>query len=191
MKYSKRERAEYLYSEMSGISDEFINEALSYRKKKSLKPFFFASAAAAVALLFAIAAPWMFLKDHKTETMSFYLSIKNTEGMTVSDVSEIVFFDGGVKLIISDEENGGYKLLSLPHASSSTIIEIMSENHVKPLEEDPDSIPRIWISLGDGRTVSPYLEYSAGNTGACELFGYEPEGEPSTKLTEYISGLLS
>ena len=67
----------------------------------------------------------------------------------------------------------------------------MSENHVKPLEEDPDSIPRIWISLGDGRTVSPYLEYSAGNTGACELFGYEPEGEPSTKLTEYISGLLS
>ena len=191
-----KEKAEYLYSEMNGISDVYISEALQLRKRKKPGAAFFASGAAAV-LIIAVLLPvlWLFVRHNNQDSVSFQLSVSGAEGEIVANVSEIEFFDGKAKLIIS--ENDGFKIVSLPGASSNTIERILSENQLSSLSVNQSGqagqpeIPKMWLSLGDGRVISPYLKYSPGNISAGVLFDYEPEGEPPRRLTEYISDLLS
>lgn len=194
---AKRNKAEYLFSELSGISDVYINEAMSVRKRRSRfrSPKFLGIAASvAAALVLIILVPTFFLLSDslKSSGTSFQLSISGVSGETVAEASDIEFFDGEVKLIISEGE--GFRTALLPGASPERIIKLMSSGNLGQLQKSEDGqteIPKVWLSLGDGRVISPYLEYSPGNIGAGVLFDYDPEGEPPKKLTEYISGLLS
>lgn len=193
----KRKNAGYLFSELSGISDIFVNEAMAVQKRR-WKPRthkLLAATAVAAVLLFAVLVPWMLYSLSSKISgngASFRLTVSTAAGETFADAADIGFFDGEVKLIIS--ESDGYRTVLLTGASREKIIKIMSSGNLGQLSESDDGqteLPRVWLSLGDGRIISPYLKYSPGNIGAGVLFDYEPEGEPPKKLTEYISGLLS
>ena len=62
----------------------------------------------------------------------------------------------------------------------------------KPTEES-DTKPscEVWILLGDGSVISPYLHTSPGNTAAAELFDYNVEVIPDADFAACLSDILN
>jgi hypothetical protein len=50
---------------------------------------------------------------------------------------------------------------------------------------------KVWVSMGDGRVISPYLAISEGNVGYGCLFDYESEVEPTDVFVQTVMDLIS
>ena len=105
---------------------------------------------------------------------------------------DIKFFDGCARLIwkFSDEEFfrvcpiSSYQLREIQKAIDD------GKNGTFPPDRYSSKLEGFWISLGDGKIISPFLISSDGNTGYNKLFSYDAEIEPSEHLTNYICNII-
>lgn len=116
----------------------------------------------------------------------------DTAGLTVSKV-DIKLFSTSPKIIWKYSDEADYRACTISEAQARTLVEKLSKNRGSRVSgEKPDGeLEGLWISTGDGRVISPYLELTAGNTGYGELFEYEPEYEPSEDFSEYLCDTIS
>jgi len=93
----------------------------------------------------------------------------------------------------SDENE--YRVRAISASQAKTLSQKLSVGDGKTVyaqEDDPScDLEGVWITLGDGRVISPYVEQTAGNVGYGELFEYEPEYEPSEEFSEYLCDMIS
>ena len=105
---------------------------------------------------------------------------------------DIKFFDGKARLIWKFTDEEFYRVCAIDASKLAKIQWIIEEK--KSTAFSPDSYSSVlegfWISLGDGKIISPFLISSDGNIGYNKLFSYEAEIEPSEELTQYICDII-
>ena len=93
----------------------------------------------------------------------------------------------------ADEET--YRVKTITLAQRTALLNAMEQDAgraVSPKENGAEqTVEGVWIALGGGSVISPYLEQTAGNTSVGALFDYSPELEPSADFTDTLCGILS
>ncbi len=115
-----------------------------------------------------------------------------TDALRVKE-SELRLFESSPSVIwkyTDEEEYRVRRLTSVEVEQLKLLYERDAGSRVSDGETD-SGIDGLWIAIGDGRIVSPYLEQTAGNIGYGELFDYAPEYEPSAECSEYLCDVIS
>ena len=118
-------------------------------------------------------------------------SLKNTASAEKLYASEIKYFDGYARIVwkYSDEEY--YRVCKISSSDLSRLKEKIENDQGKLIETAAESsVAGIWISLGDGRVVTPCLLSSEGNVGYGSVFDYTAEVEPSESLAKFICDII-
>ena len=202
----KMKKAEYLFSELSGIDERILAEALVVRKKQRWNAKKAIVALVAASLLLAV-LPGAFVvadlvREKKADnaivdiepTLESVLSDAGGSArvMSYSSPDGIDLFDGSVKIVWSDGES--YSVVRLSNESEQnrlTSAVARSFNGARAAEQGEDNEISVWISYGDGRVITPYLKNTAGNVGYGELFEYEPEIAPTRELADVVNSLVT
>ena len=207
--------AEYLFDEIGGIDDSYIAAAQSARRHNGAtlrRTFSIAAAVAAVFMIAVLAMPALITRNFdkvyeedaaETEIASDQAANSpNTNVLLNAPLEQLLFstgdafcttgdadlFDGRAKLIWQDRQSGQRYEILLTHSQLTQIDKLIKHGR---RTEDIASEMLIWISYGDGRVVSPCLEYSDGNVGYGSLFDYLPEVIPTEELINYIDMIIS
>ena len=213
----KRRRAAYLLDEIGGVSDFYLQEAIAYRPAEKRRPvrrilLIAASFSLLVILSVSLLLPAM-RKGNTPESEGIKGSYSGDYPATPSN--ETVPADR-LPDVIHTAPQESYRALSSPAAASILVNErhifweengtvyvsrTLSQNEVNRLlgrieigassvrGESSEQTCRVWISLGDGRVVTPYLKPSPGNVGT-DLFDYEAECLPSVGFANAVSDIL-
>lgn len=121
------------------------------------------------------------------------LKAESTGAAELYDGDEISLFDGEETLIWRSEGDEQYRVLGLGTAlRGRSIKQLISKHGGELTSSEAEKLGyEVWISLGDGTVVSPYLKSSDGNVGRGELFSYTPEVIPGTELENIIRDVIS
>lgn len=133
--------------------------------------------------------------DAPSATLSEKLvSIKDkTEDMRVSEDS-IDLFSGSSMVIWKYSDEADYRVSLISDNELVTLQGKLERNRGESIDSSMPTdtqIDGVWIALGDGRVISPYLEQTAGNVGYGQIFDYTPEYEPSDDFAEYLCDSIS
>ena len=216
----KRRKAAYLLDEIGGVSDFYLQEARNYRptpKKHIFRNFILVAATLSLvfSILFIMLLPALRAivasnVDHEVPPETREEDSRSNADSTVTDSGDPM----AVAIRMAPETS--YRALSSPEAAQLLLGErhilweaggtvyvsrTLSENEIKRVtdrigegrqvgETSPDQNYRVWITLGDGRVISPYLNPSPGNVGI-DLFDYEVEYIPSNSFASVVSDILS
>lgn len=205
MKHQQNHRAERLLDAIGEIDDCFLDEAVRYRATRPAIRYplrnFAAVAAIAAILLIAVMGPMSavldFLKGSESpDTPSnvptavqehLLAGCAQSPAFTLSAADEINFFDGTVRLTVEDRRTGEvYVSRPLTEAQQLTLSREFTATGKQVAASEPPSEYRVWVLLGDGSVITPYLNPTAGNIGTAVLFDYEDERIP----TEYFTNLI-
>ena len=213
MRDAKR-AAEYLFDEIGGIDDSYIAAAQSARRSRGAtfrRTFSIAAAVAAVFMIAVLAMPALitrnFDKVQEDNTVDVETTVDNSENKPDVEASmnapleqllsstgdafcvtgDANLFDGRAKLIWQDRQSGKRYEILLSRSQLTQIDKLIKHGR---RTENIESEMLIWISYGDGRVVSPCLEYSDGNVGYGSLFDYLPEVVPAEELINYIDVII-
>ncbi len=208
----KRKKALYLLREIGNIDDRLVQEALLYRAGRASPRVLLVAACIAMSLLlvlgtFAVSmmsrkgedsdapqggAP---MQDHtqRVEALDEMLvsSRDSIAYTTVTSQSELEFFDGKAYVVWQYADSTGYCVSRALTAAEADALIRSAEGGSDVGINSPDPQCRVWILLGDGTVISPYLKSSAGNVGIGTLFDYDPELIPSQSFTSRLSDILS
>ena len=206
--------AEYLFDEIGGIDDSYIAAAQSARRSGGAtlrRTFSIAAAVAAVFMIAVLAMPALitrnFDKVEQDDSVDIATTVENSQnspstgtllnapleqllsstGEAFCAVGDADLFDGRAKLIWQDRQSGQRYEILLTHSQLTQIDKLIKHGR---RTESIESEMLIWISYGDGRVVSPCLEYSDGNVGYGSLFDYLPEVVPTEELINYIDIII-
>lgn len=202
----KMKKAEYLFSELSGIDERILADALAVRKKQRWNAKKALVALVAASLLLAVLPGALVIadlaRDKKADSAVIELEptlesvLSEADGsarvMSYSSSDDIDLFDGSVKIVWSDGES--YSVVRLSNESEQNRFAsavARSFNGARAAEQDKDNEISVWISYGDGRVITPYLKNTAGNVGYGELFEYEPEIAPTRELADVVNSLVT
>ena len=204
--------AEYLFDEIGGIDDSYIAAAQSARRHSGATLRRTLSIAAAVAAVFMIAVLAMpalitrnFDKVEQDNSVDIATTVENSQdspstllnapleqllsstGDAFCTTGDADLFDGRAKLIWQDRQSGKRYEILLSRGELTQIDKLIKHGR---RTDGIESEMLIWISYGDGRVVSPCLEYSDGNVGYGSLFDYLPEVIPTEELINYIDIII-
>ncbi len=204
MNEEKLKKAELLLSEIGEIDDELLCEAVSYRKRRV-----FSSKALAIAatltLVFCLTVGISLMDklpeknegekpqdgepEYKLENV--FTSLDKTDRFDyVSDSDSLPYFDGNAHIVWQYKSDDGYYVSD--ELKSGQLSSVKSGLGKGPAvgESSPSLDVKVWILLGDGRVISPYLELSRGNISS-EIFDYEAELLPDEGFAKKIQSILN
>ena len=202
----KMKKAEYLFSELSGIDERILADALAVRKKQRWNAKKALVAIVAASLLLSV-LPGALVVANLVQDKKADSAVVNVEPtlesvlleaddsarvMSYSSADDIDLFDGSVKIVWSDGES--YSVVRLSNESEKTRLTsavARSFNGATANAEGENSEICVWISYGDGRVITPYLKNTAGNVGYGELFEYDAEIVPTRELADVVNSLVT
>lgn len=217
MSERKDERTQKLLDAFNQIDDKLIADAqtpsrvLAFKKAKQR----FMQSAVAVACVFAVVISGAIhnavSNDVKTQdsTQDTYQNVQKPSADNPTTLESALTSPHSSKKVkkVSKEQidlfespsviwrvNGEqeYNVVKVSSGSSKALRGSMTLTSTALTPEEADAISvQVWVALGDGRVVSPYLKASAGNVGFAELFEYTPEIEPNEEFTSLINDLIS
>ena len=208
MNENKREKAEILLEGIGEIDDSLLVGALAYRKRGgSLSKLMVLAAAVAVLLTLTVAGTTILrladgamkneavapeTGDEAVNTLdSLLTSASGSDRFDyVEDESELPYIDSCAHIVWQNSNDSGY-YVSDPVSDAELDRLIYQLGRGEEVGDDsPELECMVWVLLGDGRVISPYLKASAGNVSS-EVFDYEAEIAPDERLVNTISGILS
>ena len=209
MKHQQKHRAERLLDAIGEIDDCFLDEAVRYRSTRPAPRHtlrnFAAVAAIAAILLIAVMGPISAVLDslrgigdsiNKNEEAPppanehLLAGCAQSPSFTLSAAEEIDFFDGTVRLTVENRQTGElFVSRPLTQAQQLTLSREFTATGRQVAPSDTPSDYRVWVLLGDGSVVTPYLNPTAGNVGTATLFDYEDERIPTEYFTKLIEEL--
>ncbi len=210
MKHTKTEKITYLFREIGAIDDRLIHEAATWQPRRSAMPrVLLVAACLALSLALTVGAFVMASRRDKGEDAgavgtpptsetpaspdldAVLLSQRETASYTtLSSAEEMDLFSGKVQVVWQYADTDE---LCVSRALSAGEVKDLTSQIGKGAsvgESSPTLSCKVWIVMGDGRVVSPYLKSSAGNCGS-DLFDYNAELLPSEDLVSCISEILA
>ena len=118
-------------------------------------------------------------------------SLRDTAKAEKLGKNDIKYFDGYARLIwkYSDEEY--YRVCKISASQLQRIQSLISADQGELVNSAAESsVDGIWISLGDGKVISPCLLSSEGNVGYGSIFDYTAEVEPSDAVSGFICDII-
>ena len=198
-----------LYEEIGGVNERYLQQAATYRARRKAPVWRTVLIAASIALICAIVlgtlafgvaigvvADWLLgvqvqpgdiEQPEIIELAQMEQALgEKQQSLSAVDADGLGLFDGRAKLIWTDGDSGEYYQVSLSQNECTRICNLIKANKQEVTEQSERPDYQIWISLGDGTVITPYLKAAAGNAGHGELFDYDPELELSDALIELI-----
>ena len=216
----KRRKAEALLDAIGEIDDSYLQEAISYKKRRRVKlsrllviaatvilavviPFgaLVGTSVAGLALIGGFGANQGQAGDSSPEAdgeaymedrLSFLmLGVSDTGSFKLCESEEdIPYADGNAYLVWQIDGESGYHM-SDPLAVSQVNALTKTMGRGEQVEAGSPTIRcKVWLVLEDGRVISPYLRVSAGNISN-SVFDYEAEITPDDALVDCISDILN
>lgn len=201
-----------LYEEIGGVSERYLQEASNYRAKRRSGFWRVALIAAAIMLSLAVVLSTLafsvglilvdFLRteqpdppeqqpEYNTVAAMESVLLKRQGSLPVHSDGELGYFDGDYKLIWSESDSDQYYSVRLSKNELGQLLYLMQKPRADFTESSEQPTLQIWICLGDGIVISPYLKNTAGNTGHGEVFHYDPELEMTPELAAFIADCVS
>ncbi|MBE6554374.1 MAG: hypothetical protein E7666_08550 [Ruminococcaceae bacterium] len=208
MNRNKKERALRLFQAIGELDDRLLQSAMLYRSPKPtpmllrLLPLAATLAFCTVLILTVLILPSMLkgllpppndsgkIDDPLSDTM-YDLRDSGQMQPLANHKEALPFSDGSAYLVCQYTEDGGF-YVSDP--LSERDIEHLTASLGMGERVSPDADPiecRVWILLGNGDVLSPYLALSDGNVGKATLFDYEAELIPTEDFAKTVSGILN
>ncbi len=107
----------------------------------------------------------------------------------VTNPDELPYLDGHVYIVWNYEGDSRYFVSSpLSDSKFETIKHALGQGE-KTGDVSPQLTANVWVLLGDGRVISPYLCGSQGNVSE-KIFDYEVEIIPDQRLIDRIQSLI-
>ena len=134
-------------------------------------------------------------QDSSPESFTFATqlsAIRGDDKAKATEKQDIKFFDGYARLIWKFSDEDYYRVCKINSYQLGQITKAIEQNSGTPVSPQyrEDGLEGFWISLGDGKVITPYLLSSEGNVGYGTLFDYNIEVEPSQSLAQYICGII-
>ncbi len=197
--------SEYLLDEIGNVDDKLLEEAASYKKKRTSPRVLLAAACFVLTLTLVLSAGIAMkmsneandsLKDTENSDTyygaldSLLLSHKDGEFTKLSDESEIPYRTGKAYVVW---QYAGESEIYLSDALTDAQLRNVTK-HLGMGENVGQTPPhlecRVWIVLDSGEVKSPYLKDTDGNTGA-EIFDYNAEIYPTSDFINSISAIIN
>ena len=219
--WDKARLADYLFDEIGGIRDDFVAEAERPYERKARALSLRRMVVVGVSLtltLTAVLGVWignrMAGRDEAADEIG-NAAVTQQSGATtapagislrlqelreatedcVTPKEKVELFSGTAQIVWKYADEDTYRVRRLSAAETDRLLPLLNrQENATPVSgeaSDGNTVEGIWITLGDGRVISPCLEASKGTVGYGELFDYEPEIEPTDELTELICDVLS
>lgn len=116
---------------------------------------------------------------------------EETEALKVAP-TDVDLFGGSPMVIWKYRNEDGYRVKSVSQSQVNSLSAALKADGGERIDGDAEgSLEGIWITLGDGRVMSPCLENTEGNVGYGEIFDYSPEYEPSEEFTDRLCDIIS
>ena len=213
MNAKKNQKTAYLFREIGNVDDALLQEAIAYRPQRSAAPrVLLIAACLSLSILLSFGAILIAMRagsnlpdgsTDKNESPSTNLPVTQTLDQlllgqmgkdaytTVTSEEELDYFGGK-----------GYVVWQYADSTELCVSRALSENELDLLtksigkgtsvgQSSPAFSCRVWLILGDGSVVTPYLKSSEGNVGSAELFDYDAELIPTNEFTSRLSEILS
>lgn len=206
MNQNRMKKAAFLLDEIGYVNDVYLEEALTYQKRK----FYSRPWVAAVACILAVVlvgggllnSPLfdnIFQEVNKTDapevsapaTLDSFLST-NRETLNCSAISadEVNYFGSTYLILQYEGDETLYRSRNLTAREVENINNLLGKGDYVGTDS-PKLLCRIWLVCEDGTVLSPYLKNTDGNKWHATLFDYEAEIFPSSDLISCISDILN
>lgn len=206
MNRNKMKKAAYLLDEIGYVSDVYLQEALTYRKKKTnIRPWITAVACILVVVLVGgglLNSPLMeniFEGGNKAENPqsvppvtldSFLDANRGSLNCTALSAEEVTYFGSTYLILQYEGDETLYRSRDLTAREVERINSLLGKGESVGASS-PELLCRVWLVCEDGTVLSPYLKNTDGNKGHAVLFDYEAEILPSSSLISCISDILN
>lgn len=204
MNRNKMNKAAFLFDEIGNVGDLYLQEALTYRKKRvNLRPWIAAAACLLVVVLVGglLRSPVLdniFGGGEKAEpetqapvTLDAFLDANRaTLNCTEVQENEIDYFGSTYLILQYEGDEAFYRSRNLTEREVDRILGLLGKGD-EVGTSSPALLCRVWLVCEDGTVLSPYLKNTDGNKGHAVLFDYEAEILPSSSLISCISDILN
>jgi hypothetical protein len=203
MNRNKMNKAAFLFDEIGNVGDLYLQEALTYRKKRvNLRPWIAAAACLLVVVLVGglLRSPVLdnILGGEKAEpeaqapvTLDAFLDANRaTLNCTEVQENEIDYFGSTYLILQYEGDTAFYRSRNLTEREVDRILGLLGKGD-EVGTSSPALLCRVWLVCEDGTVLSPYLKNTDGNKGHAVLFDYEAEILPSSSLISCISDILN
>ena len=203
MNRNKMNKAAFLFDEIGNVGDLYLQEALTYRKKRvNLRPWIAAAACLLVVVLVGglLRSPVLdnILGGEKAEpeaqapvTLDAFLDANRaTLNCTEVQENEIDYFGSTYLILQYEGDEAFYRSRNLTAREVDRILGLLGKGD-EVGTSSPALLCRVWLVCEDGTVLSPYLKNTDGNKGHAVLFDYEAEILPSSSLISCISDILN
>jgi hypothetical protein len=203
MNRNKMNKAAFLFDEIGNVGDLYLQEALTYRKKRvNLRPWIAAAACLLVVVLVGglLRPPVLdnILGGEKAEpeaqapvTLDAFLDANRaTLSCTEVQENEIDYFGSTYLILQYEGDTAFYRSRNLTEREVDRILGLLGKGD-EVGTSSPALLCRVWLVCEDGTVLSPYLKNTDGNKGHAVLFDYEAEILPSSSLISCISDILN
>ena len=207
MKNRNAEKTKYLFRAIGEIDDRLVQEAAFYRPRRSaLSRVMLVAACLSLSLVLSVGAFLLAnrrdsVKDEGTPPASGTPAVANLDVLllnqrdnasytTVSSAEELDLFSGEVRVVWQYADSNEICVSRALTVRESANLTAHFGSGTNVGDESPMLSCKVWITLGDGTVVSPYLKASAGNLGT-ELFDYNAEILPTQGFISCISEILA
>lgn len=203
----------YLFDELSGVDDRFLDEALRFAPARRRASFPWravglvaAVAASLVLLVQGALLPFLERLDNlmtpgnnepnapvETVWSLDALLSESTAGRfeTLSSKEEYVFFGDARLVWQSAESDTLFVSRPLTNAEAERLVKSLATRPAEGVSASAEQPAwRIWLVTADGRVITPYLQLSSGNVGYASLFDYHAEVVPNADWVSFISNLM-
>ncbi len=211
-----QKKTAYLLDEIGRISDLYVAEAAQPKPKRQTATLYkyLGMAACILVVCTLLLRIWVLVggmpkgEDSQSPTVSdgvripldaylaqnehLFQNVTVLGGRDHAGAGELLsYFDGNAYLVWQKENSD---TLSQSRPLTAHELEALQKELGRGEEIDSTLAQqvscRVWILLGDGRVISPYLEATSGNVGYGTIFDYNAECIPSTTFTSLVSDIL-
>ena len=212
MDNNKIKKAASLFDEIGNVGDVYLEEALTYRKRRiNTRPWVAAVACILVVVLVGGGLLRSPLIDNifgglskeeahapespqpipQSQTLDGYLTENRASINSTALLESDLNYFGSTYLVWQYEgEETLHRSRNLTVGETNRILDLMGKGSGVGTSS-PDLACRVWLVCEDGTVLSPYLKNTDGNVGHAVLFDYEAEILPSSSLISYISDILN
>ena len=206
-----------LYEEIGGVDERYLQEAAGYRAKRKQAPTWrvllvaaallmacvvvlsAVSAGVAIGVIFDALQEETVTPSNPTQDSTVLTplaqmeqTMQTVEGtLEQQSADELGLLGGNAKLIWSEQGSDVYYSVLLSDYELQNLLgKMQSKNRTEFTEQSAQPQYQVWICLGNGMVVTPYLKNSPGNVCHGKVFDYDPELELSDDLARSIAYYL-
>ena len=196
MNYNKMNKAALLLEELGEIGDVYLQEAMTYRKRRVNARPWIAAAACILVVLDNIFGGFNKAENQQQSAPatldSFLTENRGTIHCTAVSEDEIDYFGSTYLVLQYEGDETIWRSRDLTQREVDRIFDLLGKGD--EVGSDSSSLElncRVWLVCEDGTVLSPYLKNTDGNKGYAVLFDYEAEILPSSSLISCISEILN